>query len=240
MTIHLPCLDDINAAFPDVASALAVPNGLLAFGGDLSPERILDAYQHGIFPWFSDNEPILWWSPNSRAVIEPHIYKPAKSLRKHYRRTNLTVTLNQATEQVIQLCASTRPVEQTWITQEMIDAYIQLARLGHCHSVEVWRDGELTGGLYGLKLGRVFCGESMFSLQSNASKVAFWHLCRYFSSVGGQLIDCQMMNPHLQSLGVTEISRTRFIKRLNQLKSQDIEIDGFHPRTITIDTNSYE
>ncbi len=236
MTIHLPCLDDNNTAFPDVGSALAVPNGLLAFGGDLSPERILNAYQHGIFPWFSDGEPILWWSPNPRAIIHPAQFQPSKSLRKHLRKSKLTITLNQATEQVIQLCASTRPPEQTWITQEMIDAYIQLARLGHCHSVEVWRDSALIGGLYGLKLGKVFCGESMFSLESNTSKLAFWHLCEHLKSIGGQMIDCQMMNPHLESLGVIEIRREDFIEQLNRLCHQATSPSTLEPQVLFSNT----
>ena len=208
MTIYLPCLGEYEDSFPDVESALTEPDGLLAFGGDLSPHRIINAYKNGIFPWFSEQDPILWWSPAKRAVISPHKFTPSKSLKKHVRRAKLTVTLNHATEQVIQLCASTRPPEETWITQEMIDAYIELVHLGFCHSVEVWREDMLVGGLYGIKLGQLFCGESMFSIESNASKVAFWHLCQHFAGVGGQLIDCQIMNPHLEKLGVAEIQRT--------------------------------
>lgn len=237
MTFSLPCLDN-QFTFPDVHLALDEPNGLLAYGGDLSPQRILTAYQHGIFPWFSDDDPILWWSPTPRAVIAPQDFSPSKSLRKHVKRSSWRVTLNQCTDKIIQLCASTRPKEETWITDEMINAYIQLAQLGHYHSVEVWHDEQLIGGLYGIKLGRVFCGESMFSLESNASKVAFWHLCDYFSSVGGQLIDCQMMNPHLQRLGVIEIPRKAFIQQLEQLQQHPIAIDAFAPKTLSLTTTA--
>lgn len=233
MTIYLPCLDDYKETFPDVESALTEPDGLLAFGGDLSPERIINAYKHGIFPWFSEQDPILWWSPATRAVIDPKQFFPSKSLKKHLRRENLTVTLNQDTEQVITLCASTRSIEETWITQEMINAYIALARSGHCHSVEVWRDDTLIGGLYGIKLGQLFCGESMFSLESNASKVAFWYLCNHFAHVGGQLIDCQIMNPHLEKLGVNEIPRFNFISLMKQLQNKPINAD-FIPCTLKL------
>ncbi|WP_244943674.1 leucyl/phenylalanyl-tRNA--protein transferase [Vibrio algivorus] len=233
MTISLPCLDDYKETFPDVESALTEPDGLLAFGGDLSPERIIKAYRSGIFPWFSEQDPILWWSPATRAVIEANQFSPSKSLRKHIRRNNLTVTLNQATEQVITLCASTRPIEETWITQEMINAYIELTKLGHCHSVEVWRNDTLIGGLYGIKLGQLFCGESMFSLESNASKVAFWYLCNHFAHVGGQLIDCQIMNPHLKKLGVSEVARSDFISLIKQLQSKPINTD-FTPCTLEL------
>lgn len=233
MTIYLPCLDDYKETFPDVESALTEPDGLLAFGGDLSPERIINAYRNGIFPWFSKQDPILWWSPATRAVIEPNQFSPSKSLRKHLRRNNLVVTLNQATEQVITLCASTRPIEETWITQEMINAYIALAKLEHCHSVEVWRDDILIGGLYGIKLGQIFCGESMFSLESNASKIAFWYLCDHFALVGGQLIDCQIMNPHLEKLGVNEVPRSDFISLMKQLQSKPINSD-FTPCTLKL------
>lgn len=233
MTIYLPCLDDYKKTFPDVESALTEPDGLLAFGGDLSPGRIINAYKHGIFPWFSEQDPILWWSPAIRAVIDPKQFSPSKSLKKHLRRENLTVTLNQATEQVITLCASTRSIEETWITQEMINAYIALAHSGHCHSVEVWRDDTLIGGLYGIKLGQLFCGESMFSLESNASKVAFWYLCNHFAHVGGQLIDCQIMNPHLEKLGVNEIPRYDFISLIKQLQNKPINAD-FTPCTLKL------
>lgn len=232
MTLYLPCLDDLHGQFPPVKQALDEPNGLLAFGGDLQPKTILRAYQHGIFPWYSDDDPILWWSPNQRAVIQPSDFKPSKSLRKYMRKSNLTVTLNQATPTIIKLCASTRSVEETWITQEMQDAYIKLAHLGHCHSIEVWSEKTIVGGLYGLNIGQVFCGESMFSLTSNASKIAFWHLCHYFNNVGGKLIDCQIMNSHLLSLGVTEISRDSFISQLKHHGHQKIKL---HTQTLSLE-----
>ncbi|OEF25360.1 leucyl/phenylalanyl-tRNA--protein transferase [Vibrio rumoiensis] len=235
MTLYLPCLDTLNEPFPPVEQALNEPNGLLAFGGNLHPETILQAYQSGIFPWFSDDDPILWWSPTPRAVIRPAEFKPSKSLRKHMRRSGLTVTLNKATPLIIKLCASTRSIEETWITQEMQDAYIKLAHLGHCHSIEVWQNDSIIGGLYGLKIGRIFCGESMFSSESNASKIAFWHLCHYFNRVGGQLIDCQIMNDHLLSLGVIDITRESFISQLDQYKSSNIADDLFHPQTLSLE-----
>ncbi|MFV0574145.1 MAG: leucyl/phenylalanyl-tRNA--protein transferase [Vibrio sp.] len=233
MTFYLPCLDN-DEAFPSVDSALAVPNGLLAFGGELSPARLLKAYQNGIFPWFSNEDPILWWSPNPRGVIKPQEFSPSKSLRKHLRRNELTITLNQATKDVIQLCASTRSEEETWITQQMIDAYKALVDLHYCHSVEVWRENRLIGGLYGLKIGKVFCGESMFSLETNASKIAFWHLCDHLIQMGGELIDCQMLNPHLEKLGVYEIPRKDFIKQLKSLQREEMQVDAFVPQILTL------
>lgn len=234
MTIYLPCLDESNNQFPPVENALSEPNGLLAFGGNLHPTTLIKAYQNGIFPWYSDDDPILWWSPTLRAVIKPDCFKPAKSLRKHFKKSNWQVTLNQATSQVIELCASTRTPEETWITREMQNAYIELARLGHCHSVEVWESQQLIGGLYGVKIGKIFCGESMFSLKSNASKVAFWHLCVHFNQVGGLLIDCQMMNDHLKTLGVTEVSRAYFIRQLEQYRHQDVDLHGFNTQQLLI------
>ncbi len=234
MTIYLPELGDTQLLFPSPEEALKEPNGLLAMGGDLSAPRLLSAYSQGIFPWFSNHDPILWWSPSPRAVIMAKQFRPAKSLKKFVKKSDLTVTLNHATEQVIRLCASTRPASETWITKEMQQAYIQLARLGHCHSVEVWQQQQLIGGLYGLNLGKVFCGESMFSLQSNASKVAFWYLCNHFSAMGGEMIDCQVINDHLTSLGVSEISRQNFLIQLNQLQQQTITEQSFIAQTLTL------
>lgn len=234
MTIHLPYIESPITPFPEVETALHDPDGLLAFGGDLSPKRILDAYQHGIFPWYSQDDPILWWSPSHRAILKPSEFTPSKSLKKFFKRSGYKVTLNSVTKEIIELCSSTRSPDETWITSEMKQAYKNLADLGHCHSIEVWRDTELVGGLYGLAIGRVFCGESMFSLESNASKVAFWHLCEYFRTIQGELIDCQLENDHLLSLGVDIVSRDLFIKQLDQLKFKPIKSGAFAPRTITL------
>ncbi|MEZ9631241.1 leucyl/phenylalanyl-tRNA--protein transferase [Vibrio breoganii] len=224
MTLYLPELSLSNTQFPDPSLALAEPNGLLAFGGDLSVGRLQSAYRQGIFPWYSYGEPILWWSPSPRAVFIPETFKPAKSLIKFQRKHAYTVTLNHATEALIQLCADTRPDEETWITEQMLAAYKSLARAGSCHSVEVWDGDELIGGLYGVSVGQVFCGESMVSVKPNASKVALWYFCQHFINHDGKLIDCQIMNPHLASLGAIEIPRTTFQDYL--LESRDTSMNA--------------
>ncbi|MEZ9591243.1 leucyl/phenylalanyl-tRNA--protein transferase [Vibrio breoganii] len=224
MTLYLPELSLSNTQFPDPSLALAEPNGLLAFGGDLSVGRLQSAYRQGIFPWYSYGEPILWWSPSPRAVFIPETFKPAKSLIKFQRKHAYTVTLNHSTEALIQLCADTRPDEETWITEQMLVAYKAFARAGSCHSVEVWDGDELIGGLYGVSVGQVFCGESMVSVKPNASKVALWYFCQHFINHGGKLIDCQIMNPHLASLGAIEIPRTTFQDYL--LESRDTSMNA--------------
>ncbi|MCY9877516.1 leucyl/phenylalanyl-tRNA--protein transferase [Vibrio natriegens] len=218
--------------FPSPYKALSDPNGLLAFGGDLDPMRILKGYHQGIFPWYGPGEPILWWSPSPRAVFDPSTFKPSKSLRKFQRKHNYQVTLNQATQNVIQLCSSTRPESETWLNENMQTAYIELAELGHCHSVEVWHEDELIGGLYGLSVGQVFCGESMFSLKDNASKVALWYLCRHLKSNQGQLIDCQVMNSHLASLGAFELDRDEFMQKLLSLREKQMASGTFEPQVL--------
>lgn len=155
MAIYLTELDS-TFNFPSPYEALSDPNGLLAFGGDLDPHRILSGYYQGIFPWYGPGEPILWWSPSPRAVFDPLTFKPSKSLKKFQRKHQYKVTINQATERVIQLCSSTRPADETWLNEEMQAAYIQLSNLGHCHSVEVWHDNTLVGGLYGISVGQLF------------------------------------------------------------------------------------
>lgn len=204
-------LSSHHHGFPPVESALKEPNGLLAAGGDLSVERLTKAYQQGIFPWFEEGQPILWWSPNPRAVIYPHQVKISRSLRKTLRKNRFQVTLDQSFEQVIRACSGPRPESQgTWITPEMITAYTELHRKGLAHSVETWLDGELVGGLYGIGLGKVFFGESMFSRESDASKVAFAHLCRQLQAWQFAVIDCQVPNEHLKSLGSVEIPLAEF------------------------------
>lgn len=191
-------------------------SGIIAFGGDLSVERLLLAYRNGIFPWFEDGEIITWWCPPKRMVVNPTEFKPSKSMRNILNRNLFKVTFNQCFKDVVILCQQTyRPGQDgTWITNEMIDAYTKLHILGHAQSVEVWLDNQLVGGLYGVDLKNVFCGESMFSLVSNASKVAFAALSEYLKSNQYLLLDCQVHNDHLESLGAFEISRETFLKIL--------------------------
>ncbi|WP_039986491.1 leucyl/phenylalanyl-tRNA--protein transferase [Vibrio owensii] len=231
MTIYLTELDDSHS-FPSPYEALSDPNGLLAFGGDLNPERILNGYHQGIFPWYGPGEPILWWSPSPRAVFDPLSFKPSKSLKKFQRKQQYKVTLNNATERVIQLCSSTRPAEETWLNEDMQTSYIELAKHGHCHSVEVWHEDQLVGGLYGISVGQLFCGESMFSLKDNASKIALWYLCDHLASNHGQLIDCQVMNLHLASLGAFELERDDFVQKLLSLRGKNTDLGTFEPQIL--------
>jgi leucyl/phenylalanyl-tRNA--protein transferase len=210
--------NDPDERFPDVALALQDPDGLLAVGGDLGSARILDAYRHGIFPWYSEEQPILWWSPDPRTVLIPDQLKVSRSLRKTLNRRHFRFTLDQAFEPVIDACAEPRAQSfGTWITREMRDAYCRLHREGWAHSVEVWEDGQLAGGLYGLAIGRVYFGESMFSRVSDASKAGFSQLVRQLAAWGFELIDCQVYSSHLASLGAAEIPRRDFVQRLEIL-----------------------
>ncbi|QNE01555.1 leucyl/phenylalanyl-tRNA--protein transferase [Vibrio vulnificus] len=233
MAIYLTELDSKSLDFPPAEKALADPNGLLAFGGDLTPERVIAAYHHGIFPWYGPREPILWWSPSTRAVFDPNTFLPAKSLKKFQRKAQYQVSINHATPEVIKLCGNTRPAEETWLNDEMQATYISLALQGVCHSVEVWQDQRLIGGFYGLSIGELFCGESMFSIESNASKIALWYFCEHFSRHNGQLIDCQVMNPHLKSLGAFMLSRKEYLQRLLCLKQKAVETGCFSPQWLT-------
>jgi len=212
---QLPCLDVDNLAFPPIENALKEPDGLLAFGGDLSSERLLDAYANGIFPWYEEGQPILWWSPAPRAVLLSGQLHISKSLKKTLRKKTFSVTFDTAFETVIRACAAPRKNQQgTWITEDMIQAYLELHRLGYAHSVECWQHGNVVGGLYGISLGSLFFGESMFATETDASKVAFTHLASHCEAWSFPLIDCQIPNDHLESLGVTTISRAVFKKHL--------------------------
>jgi leucyl/phenylalanyl-tRNA--protein transferase len=196
---------------------LAEHGGLLAIGGDLSTPRLLLAYSMGIFPWFNEGDPILWWSPDPRCILEPAELKVSRSLAKVLRRQEFTVTCDQAFAEVIDACAELRSQDEgTWITAGMREAYLRLHLLGYAHSVEVWREGELAGGLYGVCLGRCFFGESMFHRVANASKVAFVELARHLHARRFELIDCQMPTPHLESLGSHTIPREEFLLRLRR------------------------
>lgn len=204
-----------DLTFPDVSLALREPDGLLAIGGDLTPERVLAAYRQGIFPWYSDSQPILWWSPDPRTVLYPARLKLSRSLRKTLRRGRFSVTMDRAFSEVIRGCAEPRPGSSgTWITADMARAYCDLHETGFAHSVECWLDEQLVGGLYGVSLGRVFFGESMFSRTADASKVAFAHLVRQLRAWDFGVIDCQVYSSHLASLGAEEIPRSVFIKHL--------------------------
>lgn len=197
--------------FPPLNKALREPNGLLAAGGDLRPERLIQAYRHGCFPWFQDGQPILWWSPDPRTVLLPDQLHVSRSLGKVLRQGRYRVTFDQAFADVIRACAAPRSyAAETWITSHMQDAYLELHRRGIAHSVEVWRDNELVGGLYGLAMGQLFFGESMFSRADNASKVGFVTLVEHLKNWGFVLIDCQMPTEHLLSLGAQTISRSEF------------------------------
>ncbi len=202
--------------FPPVETA--TPEGLLAVGGDLRPERLLAAYRRGIFPWYSDGQPILWWSPDPRAVLFPEKLKVSRSLRKTLRAGKFSVTLDTHFHEVMTACAQPRPKSTggTWITPAMIEAYVKLHELGHAHSVEVWHEKTLVGGLYGIALGGVFFGESMFAHETDASKVAFVHLVHQLARWGYTLIDCQQYTAHLARFGAKEIPRSTFLRLLAQ------------------------
>ena len=201
--------------------SLADPGGLLAIGGDLSTRRLLLAYAHGIFPWYSDPSPILWWSPDPRMVLFPDEFKISHSLRRVLRKHVFTVTIDEAFGDVIRACARTRM--QTWITDEMIDAYTCLYELGYAHSFETWQAGRLVGGLYGVALGRAFFGESMFSTMSDASKVALVRLVQFAINAGVEFIDCQTTTEHLKRLGAREVPRPEFLDRLRRAHPVRIE-----------------
>lgn len=207
--------DDPPEAFPPVASAMREPDGLLCAGGDLSTTRLLEAYRRGIFPWYSVGQPILWWSPDPRAVLFPAEFKASRSLAKAARNRGFEVTFDRDFASVMRCCSDSdlRP-EGTWISPAMMAAYWALHELGYAHSVETWLDGRLVGGLYGVALGRVFFGESMFSLERDASKVALKRLVETCLARGVELIDCQVASSHLASLGAREIPRPELVARL--------------------------
>ena len=220
-----------DCEFPPLQQALTEPNGLIAIGGDLNPERLLSAYKQGIFPWFNEDEPVMWWSPNPRMVLYPSELKISKSLAKtlrsihqnSYLNHGLETRINTAFQAVITACSNTPRMDKsgdeagTWISPEMIAAYNKLHKLGFAVSSETWLDGELVGGCYGIKIGRMFYGESMFHTQPNASKIAFVHLLDLLKTQQVALIDCQMKTPLLESFGGREISRDEFMQNLLKL-----------------------
>ncbi|HEX4325233.1 MAG TPA: leucyl/phenylalanyl-tRNA--protein transferase [Burkholderiales bacterium] len=208
--------------FPPLTRALQEPNGLLAAGGDLTPERLIAAYTRGIFPWYSAPQPILWWSPDPRMVLFPAEFTLRRSLAKVLRNRDYEVRCDTAFERVMRACAATPREGQdgTWITEEILAGYCALHRQGVAHSIETWIDGKLVGGLYGVALGRVFYGESMFAHATDASKIAFSHLVHFLHARGCGIIDCQMRTEHLASLGAREIPRPEFAARLADLTQQ--------------------
>lgn len=216
-------LDEEDLLFPH--PSLADPNGVLALGGDLRPERLLLAYQHGIFPWFNPGEEIIWWSPDPRFVLFPADLKVSKSMRPYFNQQKFSVTYDQSFAEVMKACQTVDRLAQgqagTWITGSMLEAYIKLHELGFAHSVEVWEGDDLVGGLYGVALGKVFFGESMFTRRSNASKFGFISLVRHLSEKGYNLIDCQQQTKHLKSLGAKSISRASFLEHLTQNRADE-------------------
>ena len=211
---------DQELYFPDLGLAFEEPDGLLAAGGDLSVDRLLLAYSTGIFPWYDDTQPIMWWSPNPRSVLLPEKLHISRSLKKTIKKSLFTVTFDTAFEEVISACADSRKyAEGTWITQEMLNAYTNLYEQGFAHSVEVWQHDKLVGGLYGLALGKVFFGESMFSRSSDASKVGFVHLVEHLKKCSFQLIDCQVESEYMNSFGAELMGRQAFKATLDELIS---------------------
>ena len=218
---------DPDTPFPPASMAETDPDGLLAIGGDLSETRLLNAYRAGIFPWFSENQPLLWWSPDPRTLLFPDRLHVSRSLRKTLRRKVFDVTFDTAFEQVIRHCAVIPRAGQngTWITNEMLKAYSSLHRQGHAHSVEVWHGGELAGGLYGVAIGAAFYGESMFSRRRDASKIALVKLVDKLAAAGFLFVDCQVVTGHLLSLGAETVDRTTFLRINSQAVETAVRID---------------
>jgi len=235
-------LNDEDLTFPPLSHALTEPNGLLALGGDLSAQRLINAYGNGIFPWFSENDPLMWWSPDPRAIIKIKDLRINRTLRKSLNKAPYFVTLNQDFEQVINYCADA-PFrdEETWILDDMQLAYSQLHQLGVAHSIEVWQQDDstldqkqLVGGLYGVAINGFFSGESMFYTRSNASKFALVALAKLLSDIGIEFIDCQLLNPFLQDMGAIEISRDEFIKQQVNAITKEVPSNFWQPRQLPL------
>jgi leucyl/phenylalanyl-tRNA--protein transferase len=223
--------DNPEQSFPCLDKALREPDGLLAVGGCLSVQRLLNAYRHGVFPWYNAGEPILWWSPNPRLVLFPDRLKVSRSLRKTLRKNKFSISYDRAFAEVITGCARMRKGSTgTWITQEISRAYKNLFRLGIAHSVEAWHGEELVGGLYGIALGQVFFGESMFHTMTDASKVAFVTLVEQLGCWGYQMIDCQVRTEHLESFGAQEVDRNDFVKLLDRYCEAQVNSEAWRNR----------
>jgi len=231
-TLHF--IEPNSLAFPPLNQALDEPNGLLAIGGDLSTKRLCSAYSHGIFPWYSKDEPIMWWSPNPRAVIPTSTIRINKTLKKILNKQCFEVSINTCFNQIIDLCADApfRP-DATWIVSDMLNAYKVLHKQGHAHSIEVWQDDKLVGGLYGVAINGYFSGESMFYKTSNASKVALVALAKLLQSIDVKFIDCQITNPFLEDMGCIEISRRTFIENQEIAKQINVPYGFWQPRYLS-------
>jgi leucyl/phenylalanyl-tRNA--protein transferase len=227
--------NDPPEAFPKISAALHEPDGLLAAGGDLNPERLLYAYRRGVFPWFDSGQPILWWSPDPRCVLKPGSFHVARRLRRSLRNSPFELTINDAFSEVIAACAADRVGQEgTWITNEMVEAYSSLHAQGWAHSVEIWRDDELVGGLYGIAIGKAFFGESMFSQAPNASKIAMWSLCELLVHHQFEILDCQVVSPHLTSLGAILMPRAEFAALLERACEPATKFDKWPEKRVPV------
>ena len=236
MAIYLPQLSAHDVSFPRLESALSEPDGLLAMGGDLSCARLLSAYSQAIFPWFTEGEPVLWWSPSERALFTPNSLRFNRTLRKQIHRHNLSFSCNTAFSKVIEHCAAPRTKQNySWILPQMQRAYFALHQEGWAHSIEVWQQGRLVGGLYGIQIGQLFCGESMFNLIPDAAKLALVMLQQHLQSVTEGWIDCQLPNPFLLQMGAKKMPRREYVRLLQQLKAQPIPTQHWAARTLTPD-----
>jgi len=220
--MELVVLDPQSPHFPEPDTALDEPDGLLAAGGNLLPDTVYNAYYNGIFPWYGDQDPILWWSPSTRCVINPKKLHVSKSLQKQLRKQVVTVSFDRAFDQIIQACAHRESASDTWINADMIVTYTELYKCGKAHSVEIWEGEKLIGGAYGVAVGRIFCGESMFSSRPNGSKIALFHLCNHLNILGYTLIDCQLVTNHLISMGGQSITRERFLEKLQVARDYNL------------------
>jgi leucyl/phenylalanyl-tRNA--protein transferase len=226
---------DAPQAFPDVSRALREPDGLLAAGGDLGSERLIEAYRRGIFPWYEESQPILWWSPDPRCILWPADLHISRRLAREIRATSLTVRYNQAFAEVIRACAGPRRYQSgTWITSDMLAAFERLHREGWAHSIEIWDDERLVGGLYGLAVGKAFFGESMFSSAPNASKLALLALTRHMLANNVEILDCQVVSPHLATLGATTMPRREFVALLDRLCASPDRLTDWPPDALAV------
>jgi len=232
-TLHY--LDSESLAFPPTHLALSDPNGLLAIGGDLTPQRLVAAYQQAIFPWFNDGEPIMWWSPTPRAIIDVEQVKVNRTLTKFIKKNPYKITLNKDFDQVLSYCADA-PFRQegTWINDKMKLAYMRLHELGFAHSVEVWLEDELVGGLYGVAIKGFFSGESMFYKKSNASKIALIALAKLLKTIDISFIDCQITNPFLADMGCIEVTRQKFVELQQSAITKVVPDNFWQPRTLAV------
>lgn len=236
MAIYLPELSEHDVSFPKLSLALTQPDGLLAMGGDLSPSRLLSAYSQAIFPWFSEGDPILWWSPSVRAVFAPDTLKLNRTLKKQIKRYQLRFSVNRSFAEIMQQCAAPRAKQpETWILPQMQQAYLQLHKKGYAHSIEVWQQEKLVGGLYGVLIGSLFCGESMFNRLPDTAKLALVLLQQHMQQAAPGWIDCQLPNPFLLQLGATELVRDDYVMLLQQYGQQAMPSSHWQSREIFLD-----